>query len=117
MTKIYGDDGHSAVFRTLPLSGSLNRWICGFAFGYTQICSAYASQKLLLYHNCYPSSVFFHLLGKWVLRVFFQNNRGFWKVTNIVTISQLLFISPVSCRDTSSRCILKIIFVGTRRYL
>ena len=27
--KIYGDGGHSAVLRTLPLSGSLNRRICG----------------------------------------------------------------------------------------
>ena len=35
--KIYGDGGHSAVLRTLPLK-SLNRWICGSAFGYAQIC-------------------------------------------------------------------------------
>ena len=30
------DGGYSAVFRTLPF-GSLNRKICGFAFGYAQI--------------------------------------------------------------------------------
>jgi hypothetical protein len=28
----------SAALRALPLSGSLNRRICGFAFGYAQIC-------------------------------------------------------------------------------
>ena len=37
MTEIYGDGGHSAVLRTLPLTRSLNRWICGSAFGYAQI--------------------------------------------------------------------------------
>ena len=26
---LIGNGGHSAVLRTLPLSGSLNRWICG----------------------------------------------------------------------------------------
>ena len=31
---LIGNGGHSAVLRTLPLSGSLNRWICGFAFGF-----------------------------------------------------------------------------------
>ena len=40
----FGGLGHSAVLRTLPLTGSLNRWICGFAFGYAQICSAIAPQ-------------------------------------------------------------------------
>ena len=29
--------GHSVVLRTSPLSGSLNRRICGFAFGYAQV--------------------------------------------------------------------------------
>jgi len=28
---VYGDGRHSAVLRTLPLSGSLNRRICDFA--------------------------------------------------------------------------------------
>jgi len=37
--------GHSAVLRTLPHRvGSLNRRICGFAFGYAQIYSAIAPQ-------------------------------------------------------------------------
>ncbi len=45
MYSIYGDGGNSAVIHTFPLSGSLNRQICGFAFGYTQICSAYAPQN------------------------------------------------------------------------
>jgi len=40
----FGGLGHSAVLRPLPLTGSLNRWICGFAFGYAQICFAIAPQ-------------------------------------------------------------------------
>jgi hypothetical protein len=37
MTKNLGGLGHSAVLRTLPLTGSLNRWICG-SFMLAQIC-------------------------------------------------------------------------------
>jgi len=33
----YDDDGHSAVLRTLPLSGLLNRRICG-SLTLSQIC-------------------------------------------------------------------------------
>ena len=36
MNKIFGDGGHSAGLRTLPLSGSLNRRICG-SLSLTQI--------------------------------------------------------------------------------
>jgi len=35
---------NSAVLRTLPQTGSLNRRICGSAFGYAQTCSTNAPQ-------------------------------------------------------------------------
>lgn len=47
MTKNVGDGGHSAATSLPCLSlrlRSLNRRICGSAFGYAQICSANAPQ-------------------------------------------------------------------------
>jgi len=35
--EVYSDSGHSALLRTFPF-GSLDRRICGFSFGYAQIC-------------------------------------------------------------------------------
>lgn len=40
---ILGGLGRSASLRSLPLSGSLNRWICG-SLTLAQICSASALQ-------------------------------------------------------------------------
>lgn len=42
-----------------------NRWICGFAFGYAQICSAYAPQtshipKMLSAIGCLESGKRYH---------------------------------------------------------
>jgi len=42
-----------------PLSGPLNRWICGFAFGYAQICLRQTSHTRQTLARCFRT----HLTG------------------------------------------------------
>ena len=44
MTKTFGGVRNSSPAVAGSPFGSANRWICGFAFGYAQICSATAPQ-------------------------------------------------------------------------
>ncbi len=55
--KIYGDGGHSTVLRTLPLTRSLNRRICGFAFGYAQISQSETSHIPRTLYDIPPRSL------------------------------------------------------------